>query len=119
MSLACPSCGSDIPAASIPDAMLKSERGRRNSRRRKTCKGRPKGTPLVWRAHLRGAARCWCGPCRLAELDRVEAVLLKRKRLGTKAWVSEELDRLNKLRAAVETVLRDRTEKVQPTSIAA
>src|SRR5436190_3281675 len=118
-TMTCPSCGCGIPSTTIPDNVLLSERGRRNSSRRKVFKGRPKGQPLVWRSHLPGAARCWCGRCRLAELDRVEAVLVKRAAIGAKPWVQEELDRLRKSRAAIERVVRERAGNEQPTSIAA
>jgi hypothetical protein len=49
----------------------------------------------------------------------VEAVLLRRKGLGTKPWVDQELDRLHKTRTAVEAVVNARELKDEVVAIAA
>jgi len=66
----CPHCTSSFPASVIPDDVILSERGRRNSLRAN------KRRPMVWKEH-RNRGRCLCWDCLWFRLYSQEAAFYR------------------------------------------
>ncbi len=109
----CPACRSAVPLSVVSDADLQSERGRRNSARRKTC-GFGKGRRAVWRQHRPAAWRCRCPECLLRSADKIARDVEARIAAHATAagaepgWAEAERRQARKARADLEAAIAER-----------
>lgn len=111
MELVCPCCDAGVPLSVIADTDLMSERGRRNSARRREFGGWRKGELQVWSRHNGSARRCHCAVCRLADVARRVVDLENRIQAHVEAvgaepdWAEAERGRVKRLRAEIEAAI--------------